>query len=1065
MTEYYRQDTDAVLTALDVKADAGLSAADVSRRQAEYGKNALPKGEGTNWVKLILGQFTDLMVIILLVAAAISFFLGDPVDVIVILIIVILNAALGIYQEYRAEQSLAALSAMQVPMVTVRREGVVQQVNAEDLVPGDIVLLEEGASIPADGRVINSVNLQVEEAALTGESAPVSKRTAALEPSGAVALADRDNMVYMGTAVNFGRGEYVVTATGLNTELGNIAALLMQVETGITPLQRRLDSLGKTLAAGAGLVVLIVFVVGWLVRGIPAEEMFLVAVSLAVAAVPEGLPALVTIGLSLGAARMVRRNALIRRLPAVETLGSVTTICSDKTGTLTKNEMTATHLALPGHDDIDVTGIGYTPQGDFQTEDGTPLDPRTDPAVARFLKAMALSTNAHIEQLDDGQRFSVVGDTTEGALVVAARKVGWTREKLEIDLPREAELPFSSERKAMTTVHRVVGDEAQRLFLDAPYIAITKGAPDRLINWATHEHVPDGPSPLSDERRGRWQAEVDEMAKQGLRVLGVAWHPMDTVPDTLTEEVERGLTLIGLVGIVDPARPEAKEAVAVARQAGIRPMMITGDHALTAEAIARNLGIIGDGDHAITGNRLDEMDDAQLREALKKTSAFARVSPEHKLRIVRTLKDEGQVVAMTGDGVNDAPALKQADIGVAMGITGTDVSKGAAEMVLTDDNFASIVAAVEEGRTIYDNIRKFLKYLLSSNVGEILVMFSALMVGLKVPLIAIQILWINLVTDGLPAIALGFEDTEEGVMKRKPRPLNESIFADGVGGHIIRIGLLIAALTLGGFVLGFLLHGMDPLDQTLGLQSFEREEVVDLIERSGLEVTDDPTEGGALFVPPAAIWDAQWSEEMRVVFLEDDDPLRHIEFDALATLDAAALGALARNNAIVPEDWADLDGDERISRLMALAEADDDEAGEEDEAFAEEASGGILGAAERIPRTIAFTILAFTQMFEVMAIHAGDRSSFFKHGFGRNQLLMWAVLSTFALQLVVVYLPIMQDVFRTAPLSVAELALSAGLGAVILLAVELEKLFITQMQDRRNRPERGGSSPWRSSGE
>ncbi|MFW5691145.1 MAG: cation-translocating P-type ATPase [Chloroflexota bacterium] len=1043
MPEYFRLSADDALSDLQVDASRGLPPDEVKKRREQHGSNALPKDEGVNWVQLILGQFTDVMVIILIIAAVISFFLGERADVIVILVIVVLNAVLGIYQEYRAEQALAALGAMQVPLVMVRRDGEVRQISAEDLVPGDIVLLEEGSSVPADGRLLTSVNLQVEEAALTGESAPVTKSAEPIDTKEKVAVADRQNMVFMGTAVNYGRGEMVVTETGLSTELGNIATLLLQVEDEMTPLQRRLNTLGKTLAAGAGLVVLIVFIAGVL-RGYEIQQMFLVAVSLAVAAVPEGLPALVAIGLSLGAARMVRRNALIRRLPAVETLGSVTVICSDKTGTLTRNEMTATHLVLPAHGDVEVTGIGYTPEGDFFDEEHKLINPREDELVGRFLKAMALSTNAYIEEVEGEGRFSVVGDTTEGALLVAAQKAGWTRDRLEQDMPRRAELPFSSERKSMTTVHEVIGEEARSLFPDSEVIAITKGAPDRLIEWATREHLPDGPRDLADERRVRWQSEVEEMASQGLRVLGVAYRPLDAVPDELDEDIERELVLLGLVGIVDPARPEAKDAVEVARRAGIRSLMITGDHALTAEAIARNLGIIENGQRAVTGRQLDEMDDAALLDALSKTSAFARVSPEHKLRIVRVLKTQGQVVAMTGDGVNDAPALKQADIGVAMGITGTDVSKGASKMVLTDDNFASIVSAVEEGRTIYDNIRKFIKYLLSSNVGEILVMFVALMVGLKIPLLAIQILWINLVTDGLPAIALGFEGTEEGVMDRPPRPVNQSIFAEGVGGHIIRIGILIAILTLGGFIWGFTSNGMDPLDPTLGIESFEREAVVALMDRSGADVNVPET------------WDA-WTEPMREAYLNEADVFAE-ELDGLADLSRVQIVELSRTEGLIPDDWDALTVADREAFIVVQAEEAEEDEGEG--ILEEEGSAGILSAAERIPRTIAFTILAFTQMFEVMAIHAGDRISFFRKGFGLNKLLLWAVLSTFVLQLIVVYVPSMQAVFRTAPLGGLELLVTAVAGSVILLAVELEKVYIRRTgeveSDRPHSAWRGG---------
>lgn len=975
MADYFRMDVADVLAELGVDPKIGLTSDEVARRQSQHGKNVLPAGEGTNVLQLIINQFSDLMVLILIAAAIISYFVGDPKDVIIIMIIVVLNAALGIYQEYRAEQALAALSAMQVPLVRVRRDGHVTQISAEELVPGDIVLLEEGDRVSADGRIIESVNLQIEEAALTGESVPVPKSNAVISASGNVALGDRANMVFMGTAVNYGRGEFVVTETGLKTQIGNIASMLLQVEEGTTPLQRRLNQLGRVLAGGAGVIVVIVFITG-LLRGIPANQMFLTSVSLAVAAVPEGLPALVTIGLSLGAARMVRRNALIRRLPAVETLGSVTVICSDKTGTLTKNEMTATYIALPGHDNVKVGGIGYTPKGDFFHEDGTPLDPKADDAVGRFIKAMALSTNAYLEQGNGDEQMHVVGDTTEGALIVAAQKVGWTRDWLEQQFPRVAELPFSSERKAMTTVHQIVESD----LFSGNYISITKGAPDQLVKWATHEHLPTGPVAISEERRERWLAEIDNMAAQGLRVLGIAYRSLDKPPNPLDENIERELILLGLVGILDPARPEAREAVKVAREAGIHPIMITGDHALTAEAIARDLGIIAEAQRAISGTTLDTMNDEQIRHALQQTSCFARVSPAHKLKIVKILQQEGQIVAMTGDGVNDAPALKQADIGVAMGITGTDVSKGAAEMVLTDDNFASIVAAVEEGRTIYDNIRKFIKYLLSSNIGEIFVMFIALLAGLKIPLLAIQILWINLVTDGLPAITLGFGKPEPDVMKRKPRPINESIFAGGTGRHILWVGTLMTILTLAGYIWAYSEHGMDPFSRTLGLETFSRAELVALMG------------------------------------------------DPIVTTEAGTLEPL------IPTDW-DTRSDEQ--RLDAILGEQSDEVG-----FNEESDEGILGAAERIPRTIAFTVLAFVQMFHVMAIHVGDRTSFFRIGFSDNWLLMWAILLTFLLQMAVIYVPFLQTAFETFPLRADELFLCIALGVVVLFAVEIEKRFL-----------------------
>ncbi len=855
MPEYYQQTIAETLNNLKSDVAQGLSGTEIAQRQATYGKNSLPVAEGTNWLQLVLGQFKDLMVIILIIAAVISALLGDSKDVVVIMAIVILNAIIGTYQEFQAEKALAALSAMQVPLVRVRRKGEINEISAEELVPGDIVILNEGDRIPSDGRLIESINIQIDESALTGESVPVSKNTNALPSDQTVTVGDRENMAFMGTAVTYGRGEMIVTQTGLKTELGNIAAMLLQVEQGTTPLQRRVNHLSKILAIGAGVIVVIVFIAGVL-RGIPVQDMFLTAISLAVAAVPEGLPALITISLSLGAARMVRRHALIRRLPAVETLGSVTVICSDKTGTLTKNEMTATRIALPGLDDISISGIGYTPQGKFLVQTGgndETLNVHLNQPVRRFVSAITLSTNAHLQEGDREGSFRIVGDTTEGALLVAAQKIGWTRQQLEEEMPRVAELPFSSERKAMTTVHQVATDDAKLLFPNSPFIAITKGAPDQLLEWATTEVTPDGKEDLTPERRKAYSDQTNKMAQKGLRVLGIAFRTLDYVPAEITTEIERELCILGLVGIVDPARPEAREAVKTARTAGIRPVMITGDHALTAEAIALDLGIIKANEVAVTGKQLDKMTDAELQNVVKATSVFARVSPQHKLKLVQILQKQNEIVAMTGDGVNDAPALKQADIGVAMGITGTDVSKGAAAMVLTDDNFASIVAAVEEGRVIYDNIRKFIKYLLSSNVAEILVMFLALLVGLKIPLLAIQILWINLVTDGLPAIALGFEPAEDGVMKRKPRPTTDSIFAGGLGIHILWASVLLTALTLGSYLYGYASHDMNPLSPTLAL---EYKDAAHLTYTIG-------SEAASLLVP--ADWDSLALEDRRTI--------------------------------------------------------------------------------------------------------------------------------------------------------------------------------------------------------
>jgi Ca2+-transporting ATPase len=810
--KWYALSHEEALKRLKSNLEHGLSQPEAIRRQAQYGKNELPSEAETSILQLIISQFTDVMVLVLIGAAVVSILIGDTEDAVVILAIVVLNAVLGFVQEYQAEQALAALSAMQTPHVRVRRDGQVHQLSAVDLVPGDVVLLEAGSRIPADGRLIEAANVQVEEAALTGESMAVEKSLAVIEEADhPPALAERHNMVYMGTVITFGRGTMLVTATGLRTELGAIAAMLQQVEKGRTPLQERLERVGVVLASAALVICVMVFITGVL-RGEDTREMFLTAISLAVAAIPEGLPAVITIALALGARRMVKRNALIRKLPAVETLGSVSVICSDKTGTLTRNEMTATLIGLPGRDDVTVQGAGYIPVGGFYSKDQA-IVPINDAVVLRIVKAGALCNDAFLEQDHDSERWEVVGDTTEGALLVFARKAGFVRSALENDLPRRAEIPFSSERKAMTTIHETKGKLASELFEDAPYVAFTKGAPDQMVNWASDEVLPDGPVVFTDERREAWRKKIEDMASQGLRVIGIGYRPLPDIPDTLTpENVERGIKLLGLIGIVDPPRKEAKDAVLKASQAGIRSVMITGDHKLTASAIAKQLGIMREGDQALTGIELDAMSDEQLRTVVEKTSVYARVSPQHKLRVVEALQSHGMIVAMTGDGVNDAPALKQANIGVAMGITGTDVSKGASDMILTDDNFATIVAAVEEGRTIYDNIRKFIRYLLSTNSGEIMTMFVALLVGLRVPLLAIQILWINLVTDGLPAVALGFEPSEPDVMKRQPRPPKESIFARGLGLHVIWVGAWLGVCTLIGYVWVLNRHGGELFD-------------------------------------------------------------------------------------------------------------------------------------------------------------------------------------------------------------------------------------------------------------
>lgn len=802
--KWYALSAEDTLKKLTVSSSTGLSESEVQSRIQQYGKNELPVEEGTSLLEMIIEQFKDVTVIILLVAAFISIFIGEAKDSIVIMVIVFLNALIGVYQERQAENALAALRKMQTPLVRVRREGHVKEIDATELVPGDIVLLEAGDSIPADGRLIEAINVKIDEAAMTGESLPVEKISKAMEDGDNVpALADRLNFAYMGTALTYGRAEMAVTETGLKTQLGNIASLLQNVEQGRTPLQERLEQMGYYLAMGALVVCAVVFITGVIREEAEVQEMFLTSISLAVAAIPEGLPAIITISLALGANRMVKRNALIRKLPAVETLGSVTVICSDKTGTLTRNEMTVTRVLLPGHDTVKVTGVGYEPTGEFLVEKTDErLHVETDDQLSRLIKAAALCTDAYVEQ-NEGYQWHVVGDTTEGALLVMARKMGWTRKNLEEDMPRVNEIPFTAERKSMTTIHQPKNEHFQKLFDGASYVSFTKGAPDNLLAWASEETMPHGHVPLTPERRKVWVEQIELLASQGIRVLGIGYRDFTDLPtDPAPETLERDLILLGLIGMIDPPRTEAQKAVAIAKNAGIRAVMITGDHKLTAKAIAEQLGIISaNGNHSVvTGAELDTYTHEQLVDVVKNTSVYARVSPEHKLRVVEALQKNGEIVAMTGDGVNDAPALKQANIGVAMGITGTDVSKGAADMVLTDDNFASIVSAVEEGRTIYDNIRKFLSYLVGSNIGEIMTMFGAILIGLKLPLLATQILWVNLVTDGLPAIALGFEPSEASVMNRKPRHPKESIFAGGIGIHILWVGLWMGVITLGGFI-------------------------------------------------------------------------------------------------------------------------------------------------------------------------------------------------------------------------------------------------------------------------
>jgi len=805
---------ETVLDELDADASQGLSQIEAKKRLEEYGLNELIERGAKNPWRILLDQFKETMVLVLIAAAVVSALLSDWKDAIAILAIVILNAILGFIQEYRAEQAMQALKQMAAPIVRVRREGQVVEIDARELVPGDVILLEAGSAVPADARLIETASLRVTEASLTGESQPIDKAIEALEGDN-LPLGDRHNMVYMGTACNYGRGVAVVVETGMQTQLGRIAELIQSVEGEQTPLQKRMAQLGRSLAFGALGIVALVFVLG-LLRGEDISEMFLTSIAMAVAAIPEGLPAVVTISLALGAQRMLRRQALIRKLPAVETLGSVTTICSDKTGTLTENRMTVTVLDV----------MGETQQVDAMLEKGMPvLDAEYRPSerppvrsLGLLLKAAALVNDATLQENptpDDCCR--AIGDPTEGALLIAAAKAGLWKADLDQRWPRVAEAPFTSERKRMTTVHHMNiprDDPSDAPWREKDYVAFCKGAVDEMLSITSQVWAGDHAVPLDDELRQRIVAANDQLAKGGQRVLGVAFRPLAELPEEVDEEtLERDMTFIGLTGMIDPPRPEVEDAVDISQTAGIRPVMITGDHPLTALRIARDLGIAGEEGQILTGQQLAKMSAQDLQAVVEDVSVYARVSPEHKLKIVEALQNLGHIVAMTGDGVNDAPALRRSDIGVAMGITGTDVSKEAADMVLLDDNFATIVRAVSEGRTIYDNIRKFIRYTMTSNVGEIMVMLLAPFFGMPLPLTALQILWVNLVTDGLPGLALGVEPPEKNTMHRPPHPPGESIFARGLGVDILWVGPWMGLVSLGIGLWGFLTQ--NPYWQTM----------------------------------------------------------------------------------------------------------------------------------------------------------------------------------------------------------------------------------------------------------
>ncbi|MBN3868958.1 cation-translocating P-type ATPase [Nostoc sp. JL33] len=818
---WHSLEVDKALDLLDSNANTGLTPQEIQQRLQKYGPNELQETAGRSTWEILLDQFKNIMLLMLIGVALISGFLdlmrlqsghlkpGEVPfkDTIAILAIVILNGILGYVQESRAEKALAALKKMTSPIVRVIRDTRQVEIAAKELVPGDVMLLEAGMQIAADGRLIEQSNLQVRESALTGEAEAVNKQ-ASLQLPAETDLGDRLNVVYQGTEVVQGRAKVLVTNIGMTTELGKIATMLQAVESEPTPLQQRMTQLGNVLVTGSLILVAIVVVGGVIKDGgfKNIQELLEVSLSMAVAVVPEGLPAVITVTLALGTQRMVRQNALIRKLPAVETLGSVTTICSDKTGTLTQNKMVVQSV-YTNNKTFRVTGEGYAPTGDFQLN-GEKISLEESPEISALSVACALC-NDSVLQKEQGE-WAILGDTTEGALLTLAAKAGIEKDQWNSKLPRVGEFPFSSERKRMSVIFQVqkvatleaasrgVDPAIASLLQSEPYLMFTKGSPELILARSTQIHLGNDTAPLTEQQRQKILAENDQMASKGLRVLGFAYKPLAQNPPERSDETsEQGLVWLGLVGMLDAPRPEVRLAVQECRDAGIRPVMITGDHQLTARAIATDLGIAQEGDRVLTGQELQRMSDQELEENVDLVSIYARVSPEHKLRIVQALQRRGRFVAMTGDGVNDAPALKQADIGIAMGITGTDVSKEASDMVLLDDNFATIVSATKEGRVVYTNIRRFIKYILGSNIGEVLTIAAAPLIGLGgVPLTPLQILWMNLVTDGLPALALAVEPPEPDVMQRPPFSPRESIFARGLGSYMIRIGIIFAIITI-----------------------------------------------------------------------------------------------------------------------------------------------------------------------------------------------------------------------------------------------------------------------------
>ena len=790
---WHTLETKTALDELVSSISTGLTSEQASERTEKYGVNELIEYGGRTALQILWGQITAAMVLILTGAAVVAGLLGDIKNTIAILAVLALYVFLGFIQEYRAEQTIAALKKISVPNIQVLRDGQLQELAARELVPGDIIQLETGHVIPADVRLLEAVNLRIQEAALTGESEPIEKHTTALSGED-LPLGDRRNMSYMGSIVTLGRGLALVVATGMGTELGKIAELIQQVQSQQTPLQRRLNVLGKNLALIGLAISALIFALGVL-RGDELRHMLLTAVSVAVAIVPEGLPAIVIVTLSLGAQRMLQREILIRKLPAVETLGSVTVICSDKTGTLTENRMTVLVLDVAEHainltETLERDGSLYATRGL-----GAPVE------SSLSLAAIGGSLCNDAKLIDTGDdRFHTLGDATEGALVAAAAKMGYWKSSLDLFFPRAAELPFDSERNRMSTVHHLGKYDPTMLsgleIGDKRYIAFTKGGVDGLLDITSHIWVEGKSMELDAGWRSRIEAANERLIKKGMRVLGVAFRLLDSIPEIIQTDLEQNLTLVGMFGMVDPPRSDVRDAVATCRSAGIRPVMITGDHPVTAIEIARQLGIT-ENNRALTGNEIENLSFEELKNAVDEVNVFASVAPEHKLRIVQTLQEKGHIVAMTGDSVNDAPALRKADIGVAMGLTGTDVSKEASDLVLLNDNFATIVTAVQEGRTVSANILKFLRFSVAGNIGKVLVMLIAPFLGKSLPLLPLQLLWLNLLTDGLLGLGMGVENPEPDIMKRKAYSPTEGLFSRRAGVQTIWLGVLIGALALG----------------------------------------------------------------------------------------------------------------------------------------------------------------------------------------------------------------------------------------------------------------------------